>query len=107
MLPLIPTQRQQQMNGGGGGGGAGRHRLIDGTLIINSIVPEDQGRYVCSVNNSIGIAEARTELVFREKLQVRILEASHGAPVSTGAVQLIADAETAVTITCSFSGSPR
>ncbi|EFX83213.1 hypothetical protein DAPPUDRAFT_48415, partial [Daphnia pulex] len=56
------------------GGPSGRHRLIGGTLIIASVVPEDHGRYVCSVNNSMGLVESRTELVFRDKLHVRIIE---------------------------------
>lgn len=110
MLPLIPVQRQQHGIGAGSGGVGGRYRLIGGTLVIGSIVPEDQGRYVCSVNNSAGVVESRTELLFREKLQVRILEAS---PVSisqtstSAAALVVVDAETPVTITCSFSGSPR
>lgn len=100
MLPLIPAQRQEH------GVGGGRYRLIGGTLVISSVVPEDQGRYVCSVNNSAGVVESRTELLFREKLQVRILEASPSSQVTANA-QLVVDAEMPVTITCSFSGSPR
>ena len=115
MLPLVPAQRQQH--------GVGRHRLIGGTLLIASVIPEDQGRYVCSVNNSAGVVESRTELVFREKLQVRIMESNGGGGVSassssssaaaaassstTSAVLLVVDAEKAVTMTCSYTGSPR
>lgn len=86
MLPIVPSSH------------GGRHRLVGGTLVISSVLPEDQGRYVCSVNNSVGSSESRTELLFREKLQARIVETPS---------LLTVDAETDVTITCSFSGSPR
>lgn len=107
---------------GAAGGPSGRHRLIGGTLIIASVVPEDGGRYVCSVNNSMGLVESRTELVFRDKLHVRIIEFpsvasaaaqgqqqqihSHAGPMADQHVQVV-DAETSVTITCLYSGSPR
>lgn len=102
---------------GAAGGPSGRHRLIGGTLIIASVVPEDGGRYVCSVNNSMGLVESRTELVFRDKLHVRIIEFasaaqgqqqihSHTGPTADQHVQVV-DAETSVTITCLYSGSPR
>ena len=87
MLPVVPQPH-----------GGNRFRLIGGSLVISSVLPEDQGRYICSVNNSAGSSESRTELVFREKLQARIVESPW---------QLVVDAETDVTITCSFSGSPR
>ena len=44
----------------------GRHRLIGGTWYISSNVPEDQGRYVCSINNSLELVESRTELFLIE-----------------------------------------
>jgi hypothetical protein len=102
---------------GAAGGPSGRHRLIGGTLIIASVVPEDVGRYVCSANNSMGLVESRTELVFRDKLHVRIIEFasaaqgqqqihSHTGPTADQHVQVV-DAETSVTITCLYSGSPR
>lgn len=86
MLPIVPQRH------------SGRHRLIGGTLVISSVLPEDQGRYICSLNSSAGSSESRTELLFREKLQARILESSS---------VLTVDADVEVTITCSFSGSPR
>lgn len=93
---------------------AARHRLIGGTLIVSSVGPEDRGRYVCAVNNSMGLVESRTELVFRDKVHVRITQPvaaaqgqlnSHGRPFDQH-VQVV-DAETSVTITCLYSGSPR
>jgi hypothetical protein len=100
---------------------AGRHRLIGGTLIIASVGSEDQGRYVCSVNNSMGLVESRTELIFRDKLQVRIIELHNNNNNAAGTLVLtpgqingpaaqhvqIVDAETSLIITCLYSGSPR
>lgn len=105
MMPILPNRQHS-------GGihhninhqGPNRYRLIGGTLVIHAVVAEDQGRYVCTVNNSAGSIEARSELMFREKLHVRIVEPSPGASASS---VLLADAETPVTITCAFSGSPR
>jgi len=91
MIPIIPSQHHQGL--------IGRHKLIGGTLVISSIVPEDQGRYICTVNNTFGSSESRTELLFREKLSARILESPSG--------MLTVDADTEVSLTCSYSGSPR
>ncbi|XP_045031535.1 Down syndrome cell adhesion molecule-like protein Dscam2 isoform X5 [Daphnia magna] len=109
LLPLVASAATQEHRGGVLG--LGRHRLVGGTLLIASVVAEDQGRYICSVNNSMGLVESRTELVFRDKLQVRIVESSNVVVVAAAAsaaqhIQVV-DAETSVTITCHFSGSPR
>ncbi|KAI9556414.1 hypothetical protein GHT06_016202 [Daphnia sinensis] len=105
LLPLVASAATQEHRGGVLG--LGRHRLVGGTLLISSVVAEDQGRYICSVNNSMGLVESRTELVFRDKLQVRIVESSNVVAASAAQHIQIADAETSVTITCQFSGSPR
>ena len=126
MLPLVTSshlqqqQEQQQQhhlmsnqhNNMMASSTGGRHRLIGGTLIISSITPEDQGRYVCSVNNSMGLVESRTELIFRDKLQVRIIELHNhiNQQLTDGPAAQhlqIVDAETSVVITCLYSGSPR
>ncbi|XP_059350890.1 cell adhesion molecule Dscam2-like isoform X2 [Daphnia carinata] len=105
LLPLVASAATQEHRGGVLG--LGRHRLVGGTLLIASVVAEDQGRYICSVNNSMGLVESRTELVFRDKLQVRIVESSNVVASSAAQHIQVADAETSVTITCQFSGSPR
>jgi hypothetical protein len=74
----------------------GRHRLISGTLVITSAHPEEQGRYLCSVNNSVASAEARTEFTVREKLQLRLEPAV-----------LVVEATKEVLVTCSCTGHPR
>ncbi|KAK4004117.1 hypothetical protein OUZ56_005861 [Daphnia magna] len=75
LLPLVTSAATQEHRDGVLG--LGRHRLIGGTLLIASVVTEDQGSYIiCFVNNSMGLVESRTELVFRDKLQVRIVETS-------------------------------
>ncbi|XP_045025084.1 Down syndrome cell adhesion molecule-like protein Dscam2 [Daphnia magna] len=106
LLPLVASAATQEHRGGVLG--HGRHRLVGGTLLIASVVAEDQGRYIFSVNNSMGLVESRTELVFRDKLQVRIVERRRRRRRRIGcpAIQVV-DAETSVTITCHFSGSPR
>ena len=74
----------------------GRYRLVGGTLIVKSVQPEDQGRYACVVNNSVGVAESRTTFLVREKLQVRIEPSI-----------IVVDAGKEVMLTCTWNGSPR
>ena len=74
----------------------GRHRLVGGTLVVKTVQPDDRGRYLCRVNNSLGLSESHTELSFREKLQARI--EPH---------VLFVDADQSVVLTCTWSGSPR
>ena len=87
LLPLLIQSTAQRQ----------RHRLVGVTLIIGSVAAEDEGRYVCAVNNSAGLVQSRTQLVYREKIHVRIAQ----QPV------LVVDAETPVTLTCVFGGNPR
>jgi hypothetical protein len=81
----------------------GRHRLIGGTLVIKSAHPEDQGRYLCSVNNSLALAEVRTEFTVRDKLQRRL----ELVVQVVCQLVLVVDANKEVLVTCSWTGHPR
>ena len=57
VLPLlIPSAAGQRQ----------RHRLVGWTLIIGSVAAEDESRYVCPANNSAGLVQSRTQIVYRE-----------------------------------------
>lgn len=87
--------------------GLERHHLVGGTLLVTSIGPEDQGCYICSVNNSMGLVESYTELIFHDKLQIRIVKTSNCVTASAAQHIQVVDAEISITITCHFSGSLR
>jgi len=100
---------------GSSGSIGSRNRLIGGTLVISSVVVEDEGRYFCTTfNGSIsgsGASGAIVELVVRQKLHVRITAVSvtggGGQHQHHQQQQLIVDAGSKVLITCSWSGNPR
>jgi hypothetical protein len=87
--------------------------LIGGTLVISSVVVEDEGKYFCTTLNgsSSGASGATTELVVRQKLHVRITAVWETAAGSQQQQhqqqQLIVDAGSKVLFTCSWSGNPR
>ncbi|XP_076334013.1 cell adhesion molecule Dscam1-like isoform X3 [Tachypleus tridentatus] len=66
-----------------------------GSLKINRVQLDDEGRYLCVVNNSLGEDYCQVELKVLVPLQVRI--EPHSLVVLSGGV---------VTLTCSISGHP-
>lgn len=85
----------------------GRTKLVGGTLVFNSVLVEDEGRYFCSsFNGSTDVASSgaaiTTELIVRQKLHARITAANQ-----LHLQMLVVDAGSKALITCSWSGSPK
>lgn len=104
----------------GGVLGHGRHRLVGGTLLIASVVAEDQGRYIFFRQQFHGISRITGTSLARQVFSYvpnsffvtnYKSESSNvvvvAAAASAAQHNQVVDAETSVTITCHFSGSPR
>ena len=80
----------------------GRIRMVGGTLILSSVIVEDEGKYFCTFNGStMATPGAVTELIVRQKLHVRV------SAVNAHLQMLIVDAGSKALIICSWSGNPK
>ncbi|XP_015912285.1 cell adhesion molecule Dscam1 [Parasteatoda tepidariorum] len=68
---------------------------LNGTLLIRKANIQDGGKYVCIVNNTNGQERAETDLLIRDRLQVRALPPSQTVDVGKTAI-----------FTCNVSGHP-
>ncbi|XP_054713933.1 cell adhesion molecule Dscam2-like [Uloborus diversus] len=68
---------------------------LNGTLLIRKTAVQDGGKYVCIVNNTNGQERAETELLIRDRLQVRAVPPSQTVDVGKTAI-----------FTCNVTGHP-
>ncbi|XP_067138853.1 cell adhesion molecule Dscam1-like [Centruroides vittatus] len=74
---------------------SGRITQLDGTLIVRQTNLNDNGKYICAVNNSNGQEKVETELLVRETLTVHV-----DPPYQT------VDVGKSATFVCNVSGHP-
>ncbi|GFW05541.1 down syndrome cell adhesion molecule-like protein 1 [Trichonephila clavipes] len=68
---------------------------LNGTLLIRKAIIQDGGKYICIVNNTNGQERAETELLIRDRLQVRAVPPAQTVDVGKTAI-----------FTCNASGHP-